>query len=156
MGEVYFGRRVGSIRRHLRRELEQAAVQHDITATQFQVLRRLWSGEGMNAQNLAKEAHLDAATMTGVLDRLEAKGLVRRVRHETDRRAVRVVLTDEGRALEKPLMAIVKKLNEHALLGFTPEEREVLFAMLDRVERNLETINEEADEKETKDGDHRS
>lgn len=152
MGEIYFGRRVGAIRRHLRRELELAATQHDITATQFQVLRRLWSGEGMNAQNLAREAHLDAATMTGVLDRLEAKGLVRRVRHESDRRAVRVVLTEEGRALEKPLMAIVKKINHHALLGFTPDEREILFSMLDRVERNLETINE----KEEVNGDRSS
>jgi DNA-binding MarR family transcriptional regulator len=142
MGEIYFGRRIGAIRRHLRRELEMAAVAHDITATQFQVLRRLWTGEGMNAQHLAREAHLDAATMTGVLDRLEAKNLVRRVRHESDRRAVRVVLTEEGRALETPLMAIVKKVNDHALIGFEPEEREQLFAMLERVERNLETINE--------------
>lgn len=152
MAEIYFGRRIGSIRRHLRRELEAAAVQHDITATQFQVLRRLWSGEGMNAQNLAKEAHLDAATMTGVLDRLEAKKLVKRARHESDRRAVRVVLTDEGRALEKPLMAIVKQLNHHALLGFNDDEREVLFAMLDRVERNLETITQ----KEEVNGDRSS
>ncbi|PQV63575.1 DNA-binding transcriptional regulator, MarR family [Abditibacterium utsteinense] len=138
MTEIFFGRRIGAIRRHLRRELEVAATAHDITATQFQVLRRLWSGEGMNAQNLAKESHLDAATMTGVLDRLEHKRLVRRERDESDRRAVKIVLTEAGRALEAPLAKIVKQVNEHALAGLSDSEREQLFGFLERIERNLE------------------
>jgi len=138
MAEIFFGRRIGAIRRHLRRELEVGAASHDVTATQFQVLRRLWSGEGINAQSLARESHLDAATMTGVLDRLEHKGLVRRERDEIDRRAVRVVLTEAGRALEAPLMTIVKRVNELALLDFSADERQQLFAFLERIERNLE------------------
>ncbi len=139
MEEVFFGRRIGTIRRLLRRELEVAAAAHDITATQFQVLRRLWSGEGMNAQNLAREAHLDAATMTGVLDRLESKGFLRRERDENDRRAVRVVLTEAGRALQAPLAKIVKQVNDHALSGFNLGEREQLFGFLERIERDLES-----------------
>lgn len=125
------------LRRHIRRKFESLVVEHDITATQFQVLRRLWNGDGMGAQNLAKQIEVDAATMTGVLDRLEAKNLVQRQRHETDRRAVRIFLTEEGRALEAPLMNVLDHLNEMALVGFNAAERDQFMDFLIRVDKNL-------------------
>ena len=138
MSEVLFGKRIGTIRRLLRRNLEVAAAAHDITATQFQVLRRLWRGDGLSAQWLAKEADLDAATMTGVLDRLEDKGLLRRERDPADRRAVRVLLTPQGGNLEVPLRAKVQEINDAALKGLSGEERDQLFHFLDRIQANLE------------------
>lgn len=138
MPDFLFSQRIGNIKRAMRRSFESIAAEHDITATQFQVLRRLWDGDGMNAQTLAREAHLDAATMTGVLDRLEAKGLLRREKDAIDRRAVRIVLTPAGRDLEAPLLQVRLKNNEIALAGLSPNERKQLLGLLERVERNLE------------------
>lgn len=137
-GEIFFGRRIGVIRRQMRRQLEAAAADHDITATQFQVLRRLWSGDGLSAQWLAREADVDAATMTGVLDRLQDKGLVRREKDATDKRSVRVMLTPKGGAMAEPLMVSVQGINEKALLGLTQAEQKELHRMLDQVQQNLE------------------
>lgn len=138
MPEILLSQRIGNIKRAMRRSFEAIASEHDITATQFQVLRRLWSGDGMNAQTLAKEAQLDAATMTGVLDRLETKGLLRRDRDEADRRAVKIALTEAGRALEAPLLQVRLQNNEVALAGLNADERKQLLELLGRVEQNLE------------------
>jgi DNA-binding MarR family transcriptional regulator len=129
---------ISNIRRDLRRTFENVVSQQGITATQFQVLRRLWEGDGISAQTLAKEAYLDAATMTGVLDRLEAKKLLERHKHESDRRAVRIFLTEAGRALEEPLLGTLERLNDHALQGLNAEEREQLLDLLSRVQKNLD------------------
>jgi DNA-binding MarR family transcriptional regulator len=142
--EILFSQHIGNIKRGLRRSFEAIAAEHEITATQFQVLRRLWSGDGINAQTLAREAQLDAATMTGVLDRLESKGLLRREKDRIDRRAVSIVLTAAGRDLETPLLQARLKNNEIALVGLSKIEREQLLGLLERVERNLRSAEKGA------------
>jgi MarR family transcriptional regulator, transcriptional regulator for hemolysin len=128
---------IGRIRKALRREFEARAEALDITAAQFQVLRRLW--EGILTSTLASEVCSDGGTITGVLDRLEAKALIRRERSTEDRRAVRIYLTPAGRALEPPLMEIVAAVSEQALEGIAPEEREQLLRTLERIGGNLGT-----------------
>ena len=59
---------------------------------------KLHLGKATTVAELARECELDAGAMTRLLDRLEAKGLCRRVRSVTDRRVVNIELTDEGRA----------------------------------------------------------
>lgn len=140
---MFFGRRIGIIRRHMRKRLEAAATNHQITATQFQVLRRLWRGDGLSAQWLAREADVDAATMSGVLDRLEDKGLVRREKDPADRRAVRVLLTETGSAMAPQLMETVRTINEEALQGLTPRDQKELHRLLGQVQANLERLETE-------------
>ena len=125
------------IRKALRFELEARAAELDITAAQYQVLRRLWEGDGIFISALTKDICSDGGTMTGILDRLETKGLVCRERCAEDRRAVKVFLTPAGKALEAPLMEIVSEINGMALKGFTPEESERLIGMLERIGGNL-------------------
>lgn len=84
--------------------------------------------------------------MTRMLDRLEAKGLLRRVRSKTDRRVVELELTDEGRALAPSLsLPIVNVLNE-ALQDFSKEEVATLSLLLRRVTEALKSApaNQEA------------
>ena len=87
---------VSRIRKALRCEFEARAEALDITAAQFQVLRRLWQGDGIVTSTLTRDICSDGGTITGLLDRLEAKGLIRRERSAEDRRAVRVFLTQRG------------------------------------------------------------
>ena len=138
MNKPVFLQHIGHIRKELRREFESRAAGWDITVAQFQVLRRLWSGDGVGTLVLSRETTLDAGTITGVLDRLETKGLIERVRNASDRREVRVVLTEQGRALEAPLGDVLSDINERALAGLSESQRRELMAMLEVVRKNLE------------------
>ena len=146
------GQQIGATRRAFRRHLEAAAEPYGLTATQFMVLRRLWEQDGLAVQQLARVSYLDAATMTGVLDRLEGKGLIQRVRQESDRRSVQIHLTEEGRALQAPLRNALDYVNQVAVTGLSPEEYDHLMQMLDRVESNLQAEPLIHSKKETETG----
>ena len=139
MNESGFVFWVSRIRKALRCEFEARAEALDITASQFQVLRRLWEGDGILTSTLTRDICSDGGTITGLLDRLEAKALIRRARSAEDRRAVRVFLTQAGRELERPLSEILSAINEQALEGFSPDDRRQLVAALQRVGENLGT-----------------
>ncbi len=75
--------------------------------------------------------------MTRLLDRIEAKGLIKRVAHGGDRRCVALELTPEGTELYPTLLRIVKDMNKRALRGFTKEETDSLERMLKRLALNV-------------------
>jgi DNA-binding MarR family transcriptional regulator len=93
---------------HLRRivralELYSREVEatHGLTGPQLWALWSLANGGPMSLKALAEAMHLDPSTVVGVVDRLEAKGLVVRGKDATDRRKISLSLTPKGRALEK-------------------------------------------------------
>jgi len=128
---------IARIRKAIRCEFETMATPLDITVAQHQVLRRLWEGDGILTSALTKDICSDGGTMTGILDRLETKGLVYRKRCADDRRAVRIFLTPAGHDLKAPLMEIIGTINERVLDGFSPEERQQLLRLLERAGGNL-------------------
>jgi DNA-binding MarR family transcriptional regulator len=128
---------LGRIRKALVREFETRARGFEITVPQFMVLRRLSEGDGMPTSVLAGEVGSDGATLTGVLDRLEARGLIRRERCLEDRRAVRIHITPAGRTLLEPLQEVVSQVNSHALEALSDGEKEELVRLLDRVGGSL-------------------
>ncbi|MFF4617549.1 MarR family winged helix-turn-helix transcriptional regulator [Nonomuraea jabiensis] len=79
----------------------------------------------------------DTAGMTRLLDRLEAKGLLRRERHPEDRRSIVIELTDEGRALVPSLPPIFGRISRQVFAGFSPEEVAQVTDMLRRILENL-------------------
>jgi len=81
---------------------------------------------------------MTTSTMTGVLDRLEAKELIRRSPAAGDRRAVEIWLTDAGCAMKKPLQSIIDDINHKALSGFSERQKERFLRVLDKVGDNLE------------------
>jgi DNA-binding MarR family transcriptional regulator len=137
MAETNFITWIMQLRKALRREFEEQAAALDITASQMQVLKRLWIGDGIATSVLTQEAGSDGGTVTGVLDRLECRGLIRRERSTQDRRSVQIWLTPEGRALEKPLKDIVAAINQQALEGLSEEQKLLLMQTLEKVGRNL-------------------
>ena len=74
--------------------------------------------------------------MTRLLDRLEAKGLCRRVRSVADRRVVNIELTDEGRAAAVGIPALLSGVQNACLDGFSAEEFETLKGFLRRMVAN--------------------
>lgn len=68
-----------------------------LTAPQLMVLQTLSSAGSVKPSEIARQVHLSQATITSIVDRLEAAGLVERQKNETDRRAVDIVITAAGR-----------------------------------------------------------
>src|SRR5271154_2421722 len=78
--------------------LEREAAEHDVSIAQTRLLGGLRDPQP-TMNELAKLLGLDKSSVTGLVDRAERRGLVARFPSSTDRRAVRVSLTDEGRSL---------------------------------------------------------
>jgi MarR family transcriptional regulator, organic hydroperoxide resistance regulator len=69
----------------------------DITYPQYLVLLVLWEQDGVRVSGLGERLHLDSATLTPLLKRLEARGLIERRRSAVDERVVEVFLTADGK-----------------------------------------------------------
>src|SRR6266581_1158404 len=89
---------------------------------------------------LATHVHLEGATITHHIDRLEAAGLVRRQLDPDDRRVRRPPLTGAGAELHSRLLAAVIELQQHVLAGLGPPEREALRKALDKIQTNLAAL----------------
>jgi DNA-binding MarR family transcriptional regulator len=107
-----------------------------ITSTQASILFMVASGKCLVAAELAREYGIDASAVTRLIDRLEKRGLLTRVRSSEDRRVVHLALTPEGHAIAARLPAIFTGVTEKLLSGFTPEETGFLKSLLRRVLTN--------------------
>jgi DNA-binding MarR family transcriptional regulator len=130
--------RIGRIKRAFRAEFEKRAAALGITKPQYHVLSRLWKGDGILTSVLARDVNVTSSTLTGVLDRLETKGLIRRAASGSDRRAVEIWLTGGGRAMREPLIKIIDEINDKALDGFSEQQQRRFIKVLDKVGDNLE------------------
>ena len=81
-----------------------------LTYPQYLALLVLWEQDGLAVGSLGERLFLDSGTLTPLLKRLEAAGLVRRERSVDDERRVLVHLTDEGRALRARARAVPREL----------------------------------------------
>lgn len=107
---------------------------HGLTHTQFFLLIALYEGDGLSMSELAQRIAVDKPTMTGLLDRMERDGFIRRERDPEDRRTWRVYLTEKAKALKGVLTEIYEEVNGLFLSGLTEEEQRVLQAILAKIE----------------------
>jgi MarR family transcriptional regulator, organic hydroperoxide resistance regulator len=77
-----------------------------LTYPQYLVMLVLWEGDGFTVSHLGERLSLDSGTLTPLLKRLEASGLVRRLRDAADERRVLLQLTTAGRALKAKALAV--------------------------------------------------
>jgi DNA-binding MarR family transcriptional regulator len=105
----------------------------DVTAAQFVILKAIATGEADCASGLCKDISYDPSAMTRMLDRLERRGLVRRVVRPNDRRACSLELTAEGKAIYPKLQASGMKVLNRFLRGFTHKEARQLETFLQRM-----------------------
>ncbi len=114
-----------------------------LTHAQWVPLFKLHQGEATTAAELARAVYLDAGSMTRMLDRLEAKGFVRRVRSEQDRRVIHLALTPAGEATAARIPQILCEVQNAHLRGFTRAELDTLQGLLQRVLTNARELESE-------------
>ncbi len=115
--------------------LEPRLAKMCLTATQLGVLEALLHKGAMTQRELGRKVLTSAGNMTDVLDKLEARGLLRRVRSTEDRRSIRVELTDEGGALIEALFPEHASDIAAAMSALRPEELDALGNLLRRLGR---------------------
>ncbi|MFG2976546.1 MarR family winged helix-turn-helix transcriptional regulator [Streptomyces sp. NPDC048331] len=117
------------------REFAAAAAQHGLTSTQARVLAQLDGPVPM--RGLATLLVCDASNVTGIVDRLEARELVRREANPTDRRVKNVVATDAGREVIRRVREEMQAM--HGALDTLDEaESATLYALLGRLRPSME------------------
>ncbi|MEU6369340.1 MarR family transcriptional regulator [Streptomyces sp. NPDC046931] len=107
-----------------------AAASENLTASQGKTLNVLRRGPA-SMSVLATTLTCDASNMTGIIDRLEKRGLVRREPSPSDRRVKNVVLTAEG----ERVIDVIRGKMHHTLEGLSrldQQERDTLYALLER------------------------
>lgn len=93
-----------------------------ITPGQYAILSCLWDENGQTPRQLAERLSLDSSSITGILDRVEQKGLINRQPCPRDRRALLVVLTEKGQELEQPVNQAIIEANKKVLAQFEDKD----------------------------------
>jgi DNA-binding MarR family transcriptional regulator len=129
-------------------QVDAALEPSGLTHAQWVPLFKLYMGEASTVAELARESQLDPGAMTRLLDRLEAKGLLTRVRSSSDRRVVNLELTPEGREAAKQIPPVLCKVQNAFLQGPTVEEWQQLKDLLRRVLANGLALQSPSQEQE--------
>lgn len=108
-----------------------------LTSPEFDVLATLGNQPGMTFKDIGENTLITKTTLTGVVDRLEQKGLVERRNCADDRRCVRAVLTDKGDALFREVFPEHVERLKQRLEGLSAGERDEVIAVLGKVRRLL-------------------
>jgi DNA-binding MarR family transcriptional regulator len=80
-----------------------------LNPTRMGILLALAEHDGLIMSKLGRKLFLEKSTMTGVIDKMEADGLVRRKTVESDRRALRIYLTPKAKKLTEDLLSIIDR-----------------------------------------------
>jgi DNA-binding MarR family transcriptional regulator len=123
---------------HYIRRLQQIAVAiflqeteaHGITPVQFAALQGVAAQPGVDQRTLARSIGFDTSTIAGVIDRLEARGLMQRGASPQDRRVRLLSLTEAGQAQLAALMPPMLRAQERMLEPLPPPERAEFLRML--------------------------
>jgi DNA-binding MarR family transcriptional regulator len=102
----------------LREEIEQ----YDLTPPQFALLSFLWQQDGLTQVELSEKGQIDRSTVGGLIDRLERSGLLERRQHPQDRRAYRIHLTEQGKAMAETLSACAERSLKKFTSGLNENE----------------------------------
>ena len=132
---------------HYIRRLQQIAVAvflqeteaQGVTPVQFAALQTVANTPGIDQRTLARSIGFDTSTIAGVIDRLEARGLMQRGPSSDDRRVRLLTLTDAGQALLRAVIPSMLRTQDRILEPLRPREREEFMRML----RVLVTANNE-------------
>ncbi|MFF7444655.1 MULTISPECIES: MarR family transcriptional regulator [unclassified Streptomyces] len=122
---------IGDVVARYHADFEEAAAEHALTGAQARLLSLL-SLEPLPMRKLAHKLRCEPSNVTGIVDRLESRGLVERRPDPADRRVKLAAVTEEGRGVARTLRDDLRFARE-PLAGLSHEERRVLRGLLQRM-----------------------
>ncbi|HZY67142.1 MAG TPA: MarR family winged helix-turn-helix transcriptional regulator [Devosia sp.] len=138
---------IHEVARLMRRRFEDEASSHGFTLPQWRALAEIFRNPGIAQVGLAAALDIDQMTVSGIVSRLEKRGLIERYPDPNDSRAKLAKLTPAGLDLVTRAKHVGRALYENALFGLSPDERELMARHLRLVRDNLNSMT--AQQKET-------
>jgi DNA-binding MarR family transcriptional regulator len=129
---------LGRVRAALHESVDRELAPHGITIAQGIVVYLIRNGIARTAADISRVTACDPGATTRMIDRLERKGLVRRVRSRSDRRSVTLELTPQGKSVYPKISAIAVKVLNRYLRGFSRTEVRHMEKFLGRMLNNGE------------------
>jgi MarR family transcriptional regulator, transcriptional regulator for hemolysin len=133
---------ISDVGRLLRTYADQKARLHGMTRAQWAVLLRLERREGLKQSELAEALDIQPITLTRLVDRLCANGLVERRADPNDRRAKQLYLTAAARPLIDRIADRIEELSETVLDGIAPAEVDLILSKLGLARESLKAAIE--------------
>lgn len=138
---MHLGKTIKQINTVFERDRNRMLQTYGLTAVQMDLLRLLYDlrqeGRPINQRGIEEAMMLKNPTVTGILNRLEDKGLVRRVAHPQDRRFKVIELTDKAVSMRSEIFDTVLQNESKLTQALTQEEREQLAALLEKTLSSL-------------------
>ena len=106
---------------------------HGITDQQWRVMRALWEQEHLTSKQISQITLIPAPSLVGILDRLEKKGLLGRLRSVEDRRLVFIRPTKAGRELQEIMLPKIDKIHNFLIERVTSKEWNEMKRILDKL-----------------------
>lgn len=112
----------------------QLLIQHNLTASQFKIMLVLYhSNQAICQGDIEEQFNMTNPTVTGLVQKLEAKGLICRMAKEGDRRVKQLVLTQQALDRKKELLSAEQYLEDMMTKNLSDEEREQLCMLLTKL-----------------------
>lgn len=118
------------------RFLTQKVSELNLTAVQAMVLGFLEEEDQITSSELGKRTQLDSATLTGILDRLEAAEFIERRGNPEDRRSIRIHLTPKGKAMSREATRVITTANTEFLQVLTSQQKRDLHGIIRKLRLN--------------------
>jgi MarR family 2-MHQ and catechol resistance regulon transcriptional repressor len=113
-------------------------INNNLNITEFSVLESLYLKGKQTIQQIAKSILITSGSMTYVIDKLEQKGLLKRKACPDDRRAIHVILTDDGIDLMNKVMPKHQELIDDMFGSLNHDEAETIVKLLKKVSKRIE------------------
>lgn len=130
------GALVGRTRKTMIQKIDAELAPLDVSAAQWFVVLLVGERASSSAAGLCELLTYDRGAMTRLLDRLERKGILRRVRSPEDRRTMQLGLTASGKALYPKIISAIIDVNNRLLRGFSRSELRQFESYLKRMLAN--------------------
>ena len=131
------GYRIKLLSQLLYRKFSDRLEPFGLTPFHWLVLCCLWQEDGLPTSGIGEKLQQVGGTLTGVLNRMEERGLVRREKDPVDRRICRIWLTDSGQDLEDVLPQVVADLHAQTWAGVSAQAQAQFSQSLNQAIANL-------------------
>jgi MarR family transcriptional regulator, organic hydroperoxide resistance regulator len=131
------GYRIKLLSQLMGRKFQERLEPYGLTPFHWVVLCCLWEDDGLATCTIGEKLQQVGGTLTGVLDRMEERGLIYRERDKSDRRVWRIWLTDAGAQLQQILPPIAMELREETMRGMSQTDRQLFSELVDLAIANL-------------------
>jgi len=122
-----------------RRLTKGMASQFGLTGPQLTVIKLLETFDNLSLSSLSERIRAQNSTVTGIIDRMEREGLVRRERSTTDRRVVHIRLSDKGAKLARQIQVEPMEIFRGALGNLSQADLKDLLRIMNKLQRYVRT-----------------